>query len=144
MRMPIKPKCCCAVLKIAMMITSGTSHVKRLRVLLKSGEESKKPVSLRKIRVKKLRKSPDAILQPRCMALTIVRRYALCADTAMMYWRKVLWGRIYYKFSPKLIKYFGQTRCFNAFWHGVLDKWVQHLQDKGFKGTPYQDRNIEQ
>ena len=77
-----------------------------------------------------------------CPQVCTLRRYRddVLAESAL----GRLFIRIYYKFSPKLVKYFGQTRCFNAFWHGVLDKWVQHLQDKGFKGTPYQDRDIEQ
>ena len=77
-----------------------------------------------------------------CPQVCTLRRYRddVLAESAL----GRLFIRIYYKLSPKLVKYFGQTRCFNAFWHGVLDKWVQHLHDKGFKGAPYQDRDIEQ
>lgn len=77
-----------------------------------------------------------------CPQICTLRRYRddVLAESAL----GRLFIRIYYKLSPKLVKYFGQTRCFNAFWHGVLDKWVQHLHDKGFKGAPYQDRDIEQ
>ena len=48
--------------------------------------------------------------------------------------------RIYYAFSPTIVKWFGKTEWFKKMWHGVLDKMVQRLNDNGVEDTPYNDR----
>lgn len=48
--------------------------------------------------------------------------------------------RTYYKISPTLVKWFGETKWFKAMWRGVLDKMVQQLNDSGVEDTPYNDR----
>ena len=47
--------------------------------------------------------------------------------------------RIYYATSPSVVKWFGKTNWFKKMWHGVLDKMVRHLNDKGVEDTPYND-----
>lgn len=49
--------------------------------------------------------------------------------------------RIYYAISPKLVKFFGNTKWFKRFWKNKLDHTVKKLQDKGFENTPYKDYN---
>ncbi|MCL2062187.1 MAG: hypothetical protein FWH03_06165 [Firmicutes bacterium] len=50
-----------------------------------------------------------------------------------------LFIKLYYAFSPLLIKLFGKTTWFNNFWKKRLDKKVAKLQDKGVSDTPYND-----
>ena len=47
--------------------------------------------------------------------------------------------RVYYAISPTLVKHWGDSKIFQAFWKGRLDKMVANLQRKGYASTPYQD-----
>lgn len=47
----------------------------------------------------------------------------------------------YYKISPKLVKWFGQTKWFRRVWKSNLDCMVARLKAKGIKDTPYEDKN---
>jgi len=48
--------------------------------------------------------------------------------------------RTYYAISPRLVKWFGNTKLFKAFWGMVLEKMVTKLQSKGVENTPYDDK----
>lgn len=48
--------------------------------------------------------------------------------------------KLYYTFSPILIKMFGKTIAFNNFFKKRLDKKVSKLKNKGFDNTPYNDK----
>ena len=54
------------------------------------------------------------------------------------------WGRafikIYYKVSPVLVRIFGKSFWFKAFWKKILDKKISSLNKKGIENTPYNDR----
>lgn len=45
----------------------------------------------------------------------------------------------YYFVSPKVIKVFGNTKWFNAFFKKLLDKFVDRLNKNGFSNKPYMD-----
>lgn len=47
---------------------------------------------------------------------------------------------IYYAVSPTLVKLFGKTEWFKKMWRSPLDKLVNSLQTKGYKNTPYEDK----
>lgn len=47
--------------------------------------------------------------------------------------------KVYYALSPKLVKTLGNTKLFNRFWRGRLDKLVGKLKTKGYSDTPYKD-----
>lgn len=49
--------------------------------------------------------------------------------------------RIYYLFSPTLVKYLGCTKIFKLLWKHQLDKLVSHLQRQGIESTPYKDKD---
>ena len=57
--------------------------------------------------------------------------------------RKTWYGRsfirTYYAISPTLVNWFGQTKWFNRFWRGKLDKTVAKLQRNGFSPASYED-----
>ena len=56
---------------------------------------------------------------------------------------KSLFGRafikIYYFFSPILVKILGKTKTFNKFWKKRLNKMVYRLNEKGYSSAPYYD-----
>lgn len=60
------------------------------------------------------------------------------------YFQKTWYGRtfinIYYRLSPKLVKWFGHTDIFNRIWKRILDIIVAKLRLKGVKDTPYKDK----
>lgn len=58
---------------------------------------------------------------------------------------KTWYGRtfihLYYTISPTLVKWFGHTDWFKKIWRRPLDHMVKTLNSKGFKNTPYEDKN---
>lgn len=48
--------------------------------------------------------------------------------------------RTYYAISPTLVKWFGKTTWFQNMWKAVLDRFVQHLHNKGVSDTAYEDQ----
>ena len=72
-----------------------------------------------------------------CPEVWVLRRYRdnYLAESAL--------GRafikLYYAVSPTVVKCFGKTKWFNAFWKKRLDKMVKKLGDKGYEDTPYID-----
>lgn len=73
-----------------------------------------------------------------CPEVWTLRRFR---DNAL---RLTWYGRIfikeYYKFSPKLIKWFGGYPWFNHFWRKYLNRMVTKLQKQGYESTPYRDK----
>ena len=45
----------------------------------------------------------------------------------------------YYAVSPTAVELFGEKKWFGGFFKGVLDRFVRHLQKKGYEETPYED-----
>ena len=45
----------------------------------------------------------------------------------------------YYAVSPRAVSLFGEKKWFNSFFKGGLDRFVSHLQKKGYEKTPYED-----
>lgn len=52
-----------------------------------------------------------------------------------------LFIKFYYAVSPVIVKWFGNTHIFKAFWKKCLDKMVKDLQLKGYNSDPYKDNN---
>ena len=48
--------------------------------------------------------------------------------------------RFYYAVSPTVVKLFGRNKTFRNVWKRILDKWTAKLQRRGYKNTPYCDR----
>lgn len=49
--------------------------------------------------------------------------------------------KAYYATSPWIVEHFGNSKIFNHFFKGKLDKMVADLQRKGFDSAPYQDKS---
>lgn len=77
-----------------------------------------------------------------CPEVWTLRRFRdYCLDTT---WYGRLFIKCYYKISPTLVKWFGDTRWFKNMWEPVLNKMVNKLQEKGYESTAYKDKSIEQ
>lgn len=50
-----------------------------------------------------------------------------------------LFIKTYYAVSPTIVKWFGETKAFKAFWIKHLNRLVRHLQSKGYESSPYED-----
>ena len=50
-----------------------------------------------------------------------------------------LFIRMYYATSPTIVRLFGETEGFTAFWRNRLDKIVIRLKQEGYQSTPYND-----
>lgn len=55
-------------------------------------------------------------------------------------WYGRLFIKCYYAISPTIVKWFGDTKWFKAFWKKKLDTMVFELNNKGIKNTHYQDK----
>ena len=73
---------------------------------------------------------------PEVWTLRRFRDYTL-AET----WYGRLFIKTYYAISPKLVKWFGETRCFKRLFQQPLNNLVKKLQNEGVESTPYKDRN---
>ena len=51
-----------------------------------------------------------------------------------------LFIRVYYATSPTLVKWFGNSNVFKAFFRRPLNRFVDVLRRKGYKDTPYNDK----
>lgn len=51
----------------------------------------------------------------------------------------LLFIKLYYAISPKLIKWFGEYSTFRHIFKPILDIFVNILKNKGYKSTPYKD-----
>lgn len=73
-----------------------------------------------------------------CSEVWVLRRYR--DEILVSTWYGRLFIRIYYKISPKLVKWFGDSKRFKSFWRRKLDMKVSKLHDSGIESTPYKDR----
>ena len=73
-----------------------------------------------------------------CPQVWILRRYRDANLGSSWFGR--LFIKVYYTFSPLLVKMFGKTKWFKAIWKKYLDKKVQKLKDAGYESTPYNDK----
>lgn len=72
---------------------------------------------------------------PEVWTLRRFRDYTL--DTT---WYGRLFIKCYYAISPIIVKWFGETKWFKAFWKERLDKMVSKLNSNGVENTRYQDK----
>ena len=72
-----------------------------------------------------------------CPQVWTLRRFR--DDTLAKTWYGRLFIRVYYAISPTLVKHFGHSKWFQAFWRVKLDKMVTGLQNKGYASSPYED-----
>lgn len=72
---------------------------------------------------------------PEVWTLRRFRDYTLDAT-----WYGRLFIKYYYAVSPTIVKWFGQTKWFKAFWKVRLDKMVYNLNSKGISNTSYTDK----
>ncbi len=72
---------------------------------------------------------------PQVWTLRRFRDYTLNAT-----WYGRLFIRCYYKISPTLVKWFGETKWFRGFWKSKLDRMVASLNNKGIENTAYKDK----
>lgn len=73
-----------------------------------------------------------------CPEVWTLRRFRDYTLDATWYGRLFIKG--YYAISPTIVKWFGETKWFKAFWRVRLDKMVFKLNGKGVKDTPYTDK----
>lgn len=74
-----------------------------------------------------------------CPEVWTLRRFRdLCLATT---WYGRAFIRFYYAVSPTIVRLFGKTRIFKAFWRCKLDKIVLKLKEKGYADTRYEDRS---
>ncbi|MBR4531463.1 WG repeat-containing protein [bacterium] len=55
-------------------------------------------------------------------------------------WYGRLFIRAYYAISPRLVKWFGTAKWFRSLFYNPLNRWVNKLNEQGFKNTPYRDK----
>lgn len=73
-----------------------------------------------------------------CPEVWTLRRYR--DNYLSKYWIGKLFVKAYYSVSPWLVRYFGKKEWFKKMWRFWLDKMVSRLQKRGYKSTPYIDR----
>ena len=74
-----------------------------------------------------------------CPEVWTLRRYR---DNVLDHtWYGRLFIRIYYSISPTLVRWFGTTHWFRELFYKPLNNWVAKLNKKGFKNTPYRDKD---
>jgi len=73
-----------------------------------------------------------------CPPVWTLRRFR--DDTLAKTWYGRTFIKTYYAVSPMLVKYFGGTSWFKAFWKAWLDRMVQTLQKDGVDSSAYVDR----
>lgn len=75
-----------------------------------------------------------------CPEVWTLRRYR---DLTL---KKTIPGRAfiktYYAISPIIVRWFGDTGVFKAFWKKRLDKIIAKLQAEGYQSTPYHDKDL--
>lgn len=74
-----------------------------------------------------------------CPQVWTLRRYRDCNLSKTRHGRVFI--KTYYRISPTLVKWFGNTEWFKKVWKGRLDHMVATLQSKGVASTPYEDEN---
>lgn len=72
-----------------------------------------------------------------CPEVWTLRRFR--DDVLKSSWYGRLFIKCYYAISPTIVRWFGNTRSFNVFWRGRLDKMVRNLQEQGISSDKYYD-----
>lgn len=73
-----------------------------------------------------------------CPEVWVLRRFRDYSLAKSYYGR--IFIKIYYKISPILVKWFGNTYWFKKLFSKILNKRINNLIMKGIADTPYQDR----
>ncbi|MBQ8703019.1 MAG: TFIIB-type zinc finger domain-containing protein [Bacteroidales bacterium] len=74
-----------------------------------------------------------------CPQVWTLRRYRDYTLAQTWYGRGFV--HLYYAISPTLVRCFGETGWFKAFWKRILDRMVHRLNEEGVSDTRYLDRN---
>jgi hypothetical protein len=61
-------------------------------------------------------------------------------DVLQTNWLGRIFVRVYYAVSPKLVKWFGESKWFKSFWKKTLDRFVARLNQRGVEDTEYFDK----
>ena len=72
-----------------------------------------------------------------CPQVWTLRRFR--DETLASSWYGKLFIHVYYLFSPSLVKWIGNTKCFKKVWKYILDKFVKKLNENGVENTLYED-----
>lgn len=72
-----------------------------------------------------------------CPEVWTLRRFR--DDVLKSSWYGRLFIKCYYAISPTIVRWFGNSRSFNVFWRGRLDKMVRNLQEQGISSDKYYD-----
>lgn len=75
-----------------------------------------------------------------CPSVWTLRRFRDYSLATTWYGRAFI--RTYYFISPTMVKWFGKTKWFKKLFKKPLDKMVSRLNNKGFKNTPYCEKNL--
>lgn len=75
-----------------------------------------------------------------CAPVWTLRRFR--DQTLSRTWYGRAFIRLYYAVSPTLVKWFGNVQFIKAVWKTVLDKFVCHLHNKGYKDQYYSDDSL--
>ena len=73
-----------------------------------------------------------------CPEVWTLRRYR--DNTLAKTWYGRVFIHTYYMISPKIVKWFGNTRWFMNMCKSTLDRFVYHLNCNGVENTPYRDK----
>jgi len=74
-----------------------------------------------------------------CPEVWTLRRYRDYTLAETWYGRAFI--HFYYAVSPTIVKWFGKYQWFDDMWKPVLDIMVLSLKSKGYKDSPYNDKN---
>lgn len=72
-----------------------------------------------------------------CPEVRVLRRYRDSRLGSTAHGRAFI--KLYYTFSPLIIRMFGGAKWFNRFWKGFLDRFVEKLRRDGISDSEYQD-----
>ena len=73
-----------------------------------------------------------------CPEVWTLRRFR--DNTLSKKWYGRTFIKLYYAFSPTIVRILGDKKWFKAFWKGKLDKLVSDLNRRGIENTYYEDK----
>lgn len=76
-----------------------------------------------------------------CPEVWVLRRYRDAKLASSWYGR--LFIKLYYFFSPTMVKLFGKSKWFHKIFKPKLDKLILSLSQQGYENTPYSDLNVK-
>ena len=73
-----------------------------------------------------------------CLEVWTLRRYRDASLSGTWYGRAFI--QVYYKTSPAIVKWFGDSDRFRSFWRRALNRKIGKLNNRGVSSLPYEDR----